>query len=188
MDPVILGLYSPYPQSGKSTFADALHSQFPKAKRLSFADPMREALVPLVAEVLPGGEGEALEWLSDHRKDTKLLPHLGVTLRYMMQTFGTEWGRKFIHPDLWVTVMAERIRKAPHGVIVDDVRMENEYAMLRKRGATMIKVLRKDAPQTTQHESNARLDNLMFDYVIDNDGDEEDLRFKALAVRWDMVS
>jgi hypothetical protein len=98
----LIGLYSPYPQSGKSTFAKELLTT-PGSKLAKFADPIREVVVPFAAEFLPGGEDEVLQWLDDDRKDTRLIPGPNVTLRHMMQTQGV-WARNAIHPDLYVKI------------------------------------------------------------------------------------
>lgn len=183
----LIGLYSPYPQSGKSTFAKELLTT-PGSKLAKFADPIREVVVPFAAEFLPGGEAEVLQWLDDDRKDTRPIPGLNVTLRHMMQTQGT-WARNAINPDLYVKIMQRRIRYQYDNyklVVVDDVRFENEYAMLRQRGCWLIRVDRPDPPDTVEHESNARLDHLPFDYSITNNGTMEDLRAKARVVAWDL--
>lgn len=184
---LLVALYSPFPQSGKSTFASFLTEYLPNSKIISFADPMREALVPWVGELMSGGEGEVLEWLSDERKDSALIPRIGVTLRHMLRTLGTEYGRKHVHPDLWVYIAQERIRKAlssGRSVIVDDLRMENEYALLKRKGAMMVKIV-KPGSRDVEHESDAALEALPFDKVVMNDGTVEDLQMKAMALgRW----
>lgn len=181
----IIALYSPYPQMGKNSFADHLGDIVIRTETVSFADHMREVLVPLVADFFDGGEDEVWQWLCDSRKDTKLVPGLGVTLRHMLRTFGTEWGRKLIHPDLWVMKTKERIRRLPknYTVVVDDMRMPNEYHMLRKEGATLVRIERKATPKpAVPHESDALLEGFEFDYHVSNDGDVEELRAKALLV------
>jgi len=184
---MLVALYSPFPQSGKSTFASFLTEFLPNSKVISFADPMREALVPWVGELMSGGEGEVLEWLSDERKDSALIPRIGVTLRHMLRTLGTEYGRKYVHPDLWVYIAQERIRKAlssGRSVIVDDLRMENEYALLKRKGAMMVKIV-KPGSRDVEHESDAALEALPFDKVVMNDGTVEDLQMKAMALgKW----
>lgn len=183
----LIGLYSPYPQSGKGTFATSIEQTIPGTRVLKFADAMRSVVVPFVAPFFSGGEPEVLEWLSDERKDTKPIPVLGVTLRYMLQTCGTEWGRKMIHPDLWVHHARFALWRAHNApvVIFDDLRLPNEYAMLRKEQATLIRIVRPDSPATRVHESNAQLEGMEFDYNLINEG-VPDLRLKALAVAWDL--
>ncbi len=181
----LFGLYSPYPQSGKGTFSDELLRVSTPAAVLSFADAMRSVVVDFASDFLPGGEAEAWSWLSDGRKDTKVIPGLGVTFRHMLQTIGTEWGRKCVHPDIWVKKARTAMRRhhSYRTVIFDDLRFENEYHMLAKEGAVLVRIERKAAKAMAKpHESNARLDGLDFDYHVSNDGEVEELLAKALLI------
>jgi hypothetical protein len=180
----LIGLYSPYPQMGKGTFADELLTVSAPAATVSFADAMRNVVVDFVSDFFPGGEQEVWAWLSDERKDKKLVPVLGVTLRHMLQTIGAAWGRQLIHPDIWVLKAKAALRRLHNyrSVVFDDLRYENEYHMLRKEGAVLVCILRKDAPNAKQHESNARLEGMEFDYYVTNDGDVEELQAKARLI------
>ena len=180
----LIGLYSPYPQMGKNTFAGELERLQPDTKTLSFAYAIRETAVTLVAEFFEGGEREVWEWLSDERKDHKLIPTLNVSLRHLLRTAGTEWGRRLIHPDIWV-LRAQKALQRQHNrplVIFDDMRFENEYAMLRKEGGVLIRIERRGVKPAKSHESDARLEAHEFDYHVSNDGDVEELQAKALLV------
>lgn len=174
----LIGLYSPFPQSGKSTLARALTRAVPGSKIIKFADAMVDLVVPLVAPFLDGGEEEVREWLGDVRKDTALIPELGVTLRHCLQTVGTGWGREMIHPDLWVMLVRKRLYHADNLplVVVDDLRLGNEYAMLKKRDAFLVRVERPLGPETVPHSSNAQLEGLPFAFTAYNDGSIESLR------------
>lgn len=147
---------------------------------------MREAIIPIVAPFLKGGESEVIEWLSDDRKDYAIIPRLGRTLRYMLQRIGTDWGRNLIHPDIWTMIAQQRLRQITEreACIIDDVRFENEYAMLREEGALMVRVNRPDAPISGNrgHVSEHRLDELPFDYVIENTGTKGELSRKAVKL------
>lgn len=187
-----VGIYAPFPRSGKSTFAREL-VRLGNGQIVKCADPLREGTAAFVGPFFEGrsrgkdGQAEVRSWMDDSRKDTNLVPMLGVTLRHCLQTFGT-WGRQCIHPDIWVKLLKERLGNISLKklVVVDDVRFENEHALLRRMDATLIKISRKDLPYVVPHESNGRLDSLPFDYHITNDGTEEDLKLKALTVAWDL--
>lgn len=150
-----------------------------RGSKLSFADPMRDAVVPIVAPFLPGGEAEVWQWFSDDRKDTAKVPVLDVTLRFLLQTLGTAWGREMIHSDIWTLIGKERSRRIRdcHPAIFDDVRFENEYEMIKEEGGLLVKIVRPDAPVSGNfwHKSEARLEHLEFDAVIQNTGDLGDL-------------
>lgn len=177
-----IALYSPVAQSGKSTTARFLQSII-GGERLSFADPMREAIIPIAAPFLPGGEAEVREWLKDDRKDYAIIPRLGRTLRYLLQTVGTDYGRNLIHPDLWTMIARERTRRISERepAIIDDLRFENEYAMLRDEDAILVRINRPDAPISGNrgHVSEHRLDELPFDHVINNTGSKSELARKV---------
>lgn len=174
---MIIGVYTPIPRSGKGTFANECQKLHSPTYVISFADVMRECIVKVSAPFLEGGEEEAWEWLDDDRKDTKAIPELGVTQRKMLQTLGTEWGRIHIHPDIWVKVLAKRIEEIEYYsegeygtplIVVDDLRYPNEYLYLQKQLATLVAVVRDDAPATEVHTSNGLLDGYEFDYIIEN--------------------
>lgn len=180
----IIGLYSPRSRSGKTTFAEALAYTVPGTYLTKFAEPMREMAVLIASSFLEGGEQEAWDWIEDGRKDTKPLPGLGVTMRHLLQTLGTEWGRQHIHKDLWVVLCRQNLRRVDGPwcplAIVDDTRFENEYHMLRDLGAVMVRVVRETPEVTTApHESEGRLEHLPWDYTIVNDGSVNDLVDKA---------
>lgn len=108
--------------SGKTTMARALLFYIDGARRVSFAAPLKQAL-----ETLGFPEPPA---------EMKNRPYPGETYswRTLAQRLGTEWGRA-IDPDIWVKVLEKQVDLLPCPVVVcDDVRFENEAAMIRKRG------------------------------------------------------
>lgn len=99
----------------------------------------------------------------------------GRTPRHAMQTLGTEWGRKLIHPDLWTDTEMEK--NAPFGCVVfDDCRFPNEVAAIKLAGGQVVKIERPDLFTTMDHASeNQKLD---VDVIVQNDGTLDDLRKK----------
>lgn len=178
---MIIGVYTPIPRSGKGTFAKECQKLYGDTYVVSFADIMRECIVKVSAPFLEGGEEEAWEWINDDRKDTQIIPDLGVTQRRMLQTLGTEWGRIHIHPDIWVKILAKRIEEIeyyyfetpapsdkPPLIVVDDLRYPNEYLFLQPWGAKFVAIVRDDAPLTETHTSNGLLDGYDFHHIIEN--------------------
>ncbi|UJX45767.1 hypothetical protein [Xanthobacter sp. YC-JY1] len=148
---------------------------------MSFADPLREAALPIIAPFLRGEEAEAWEVLTGPAKDDPI-PGLGTTPRRILQTLGTEWGRETVSPTLWVDIArlkAERALLRGEAVVFDDVRFENEFDLIRELGGHVVKIVRPDAPETEEHASNGRLDSRRFDYTLINDGSLDMLREKA---------
>jgi hypothetical protein len=70
-----------------------------------------------------------------------ILP-LGISYRYLCQTLGTEWGRHHLHPDVWVMV-TRHLMKQHTRVVFDDVRFENEAAMIRDAGGLIVHIERQ---------------------------------------------
>lgn len=97
----------------------------------------------------------------------------GRTPRHAMQTLGTEWGRKLIHPDLWTNTEMEKSAPFDH-VVFDDCRFPNEVAAIKMAGGRVIEIERPDLPTKMDHASeNQKLD---VDAIVRNDSSLVDLR------------
>jgi hypothetical protein len=123
--------------------------------------------------------GERL--LNDPNLKEQILPELAVTPRFMMQTLGTEWGRKIIHPEIWLLAWKRSVEElgAYGNVVVDDVRFPNELEIVKSHpSSTLWWVERPSAAVTTEvmaHSSQQRLDPLQFNRIIVNNGTIKDL-------------
>lgn len=164
--PLLIGLVSHAPQSGKSTIADILvdHHWF---VREPFAGPIREFCI----EILIGigiSPGDA-DHYTRNAKET-VIPELGITARRLMQTLGTDWGRRRVHPNLWLmhwqntykiyansrsqsfgvrSTQAEhdaQEQQEPLCIVVDDVRFPNEAELIRSLGGQLWEVVRPGTP------------------------------------------
>lgn len=134
--PIVVGIAG-YKGAGKSTLANYLADR--GFVVLAFADPVYEALSSIFE--VPRG---VLEDQSTKKMQMDAL--LGVSPRYALQTLGTEWGRDFIHPDIWVELCMRRVQKLlNHGcsVVVSDVRFDNEATALRSIGGYIVEVKRE---------------------------------------------
>jgi hypothetical protein len=127
-DKRIIGLAGPK-GVGKSTFASNLVFEYYQegldslVRVMSFATPLKQMLGCIVHE--------------DYIKEDKerVIPHLGVSARYCLQTLGTEWGRNTISNDIWVNLARHRIEESPEQIfIIDDVRFDNEAKMILDMG------------------------------------------------------
>ncbi|WP_202844766.1 hypothetical protein [Luteimonas saliphila] len=157
-------------QAGKTMLAEML------ARRLnlthdSFAAPIREA----VARIL-GISVDALEV----RKETPVPWLGGKTPRYLMQTFGTEWGREMIDPDIWVKALIQRV--AGEGAVVSDVRFANEAEAIRNSGGRVIRLVRPGFLSHDRHVSETPIPAELVDAELVNDGPAFELVQKALEV------
>lgn len=134
-----------------------------------------------------------------------------LTPRYCLQQLGTEWGRR-CYPSTWVDYAirtAGRLRsgecvkysakegitevpftyfEAAGGVVIPDVRFQNEIDAIRGAGGKVLRVVRDGAGLTGAaglHPSEAEqaaMPNDLFDAVISNNAD-----IKALGVQLDAV-
>lgn len=99
----------------------------------------------------------------------------GATPRHVMQTLGTEWGRRLVHPDLWVTLWREAVyrSKATH-VVADDVRFFNEARLVQAHGGVLLRVVRPRilpaGEKADSHASETEQDNIECDARMVNGG------------------
>jgi len=150
---IVLGLTGPA-GCGKSTLAKYLVEQH-EFVEIAFADPIRDML----AAMLRIDRDPLLKLLADRDYKESPLPDVGASPRKLMQTLGTEWGRKLINPDLWLALAAQRIefietalRHEYRGIVISDVRFENEADFVRTRGL-LLHISRPDITPIDQHES-----------------------------------
>lgn len=130
--------------------------------------------------------------------------------RIMLQTLGTEWGRT-LSPDVWVNAMIRSAKKIlgedgsmipykydpaagpvklssrkgfqlPTGVVVSDIRFENEFKRIHEVGGAVMRVIRPDTDGKAAtigisgHASEAQdFDLSNFDFVLNNDRTLQDL-------------
>lgn len=156
-------------RSGKDTVANFIIAAI-GGYRYSFADPIRAMLVPL------GVDMSDPYWQA--RKED-VIPALGVSPRRMMQTLGTEWGRNLINPDLWIIMAHQRLLQNGPGMVIPDVRFENEAAWIRKHGGRIIHVIRPEAKAVEAHASEDGIEMLDADAQLFNSGTLEELQLSV---------
>lgn len=136
---------------GKDTAAEILSSQL-NLHRYAFADPMKRMLEQVFGDNFVSGDRERIDPIS------------GVSYRTLMQTLGTEWGRS-VQPDLWTRVAAAKWEwvkegmpwetelgrisnmqlgreELNQGMIISDVRFDNEADWIRSAGGLIIHIRR----------------------------------------------
>lgn len=165
--------------SGKDSAAKALILR--GWSKYSFADPIRSGLSAML--------GIPVEDMLD--TDIKNAPDYkyGKSIRLMLQTLGTEWGRDCIHSDLWVLRGLE-ICKDKECVVIPDVRFENEAIQIREAGGIVIQIQRENKEydsivQTSgkgSHASEAGIPPELIDFTIDNNDSIQTLHNQVLAI------
>ena len=151
-------------QSGKSTAASAL-VQLGYEKR-SFAEPLRS----MTNELLLALGLSTAEIVACHTSKEEVIHPIGVSMRHLLQTLGTDWGRALIDPDLWIKCEQERLEQVPveAHLVYDDVRFENEAALIRAHGGLIVHIRRAGLPAADAHASEAGIEVKEGDLVLDN--------------------
>lgn len=179
--------------SGKDTVAaklrlvwwalDQRRTTVPRTAVLAFADPIRDMLRQI---------GVPDVHMHDRALKEQPVPGIGRSYRELAQTLGTEWGRQLVADDLWVRLMAERLRESVAAAedvgmarlaIITDVRLPNEAALVRELGGVLVRIERPGIEPVREHSSEQAVDALPADHVLINDGDLTELgaRVRALA-------
>lgn len=148
---------------GKDTVADYLVANYGFVK-YSLADPIKDMLEVIGVDC--------------RTRETKEVPHpvFGVSPRRMAQTLGTEWGRMCIRDDLWLKAAEQflvpaQMHSRVKGVVIPDIRFENEATWLRSQGGKLWHVCR-DVPAVEAHASEAGVQMDDGDLIVCNDSDK----------------
>jgi hypothetical protein len=162
----VIGLHG-RARTGKDTVANFIVS-YRGGYVYSFADPIRAMLVPL------GIDMSDPYWQANKEN---IIPALGVSPRRLMQTLGTEWGRQLINQDLWLILAKQRLLNFGPGMVIADVRFENEASWVRAHG----RVIHIERPNNIAVEPHASEAGIEFkgeegDIKIVNGGTLEDLQ------------
>jgi hypothetical protein len=179
---IIIGLTGPA-RSGKTTVARYLNSLY-DFQEIAFADPLKNAL----CKMLNISRDVFDTQFAGSAKELPLQP-FGKSVREMLQTLGTDWARNMIHPDFWVMAARGRLdhieqtlgRLTP-GIVISDVRFENEAAMIRERGGHLLRIHRNDCQAVREHSSETGIAEWPTDIHIDNNGDLKHLKVQIDAL------
>lgn len=170
---MLIGLSGPA-RSGKDTLAYYLADEY-GFNTLALADPIKRglaAMLGLTDAQLYGDEKEVVD------------PLIGLSPRQLCQSLGTEWGRAHVRDDLWLLIAGRRIQQcldAAHcvGMVVTDIRMENEAAWIRSMGGVVVHISREDRPPVHNHVTEAGIAMRHGDFVITNNDTLETFYRKA---------
>jgi hypothetical protein len=167
----VIGM-SGWARAGKDTVADHLVANYGYTK-MSFAEPMKRALVALNPKIDYGNMRLNLSWLVD-RGGWEELKSLSTEIRPLLQRFGTEVGREMFGENFWVDLAISQI---PDGakVVFADVRFPNEADAIRNLHGEVWRITRDGFGPANDHISEHALDDYTFDQAIDNDSDLESL-------------
>ena len=166
--PILIGLVSHAPGSGKSSIADTLEV-YQNFICEPFAGPVKEAALGILinAGVNPADAEHCL-----YKDKSRLIYELGVTGRHFLQTLGTDWGRKKIYHRLWLlcwentyntyvkarsksmcgvhptwAVQDDQGETTSLRVVADDVRFPDEADTILRLGGQLWEIVRPGTPR-----------------------------------------
>lgn len=182
--------------SGKTTAANWVLRNHPKAMKMSFAQPLKVMMYELIRQAIPKKWPHAPKEYVDGGLKEEPIPFLANrTGRELMQSLGTEWGRNAVQEDFWVQIAQgklERMLGAPLRAsdtpqikaVYDDARFQNELDMIRSYGGLIIGIKRPttviQSETAASHASEQQ--PLTPDTTIINDGTEDDLIAKLAEI------
>lgn len=164
--------------SGKDLVKSIIKDKiYPNYSTVRFADKLKQA-----AEVMFGWTQEQIE---DRDFKEAIDPVWGFSPRKAMQLLGTEYGRG-LREDLWIHSVRVLLQSpSTEGLIVSDVRFDNEAEFIRENGGTLLHIQRPNGDETalSTHASEIPVTILPSDKVIINDGTISELTQRvALAL------
>jgi len=158
--------------SGKSTAAKFFVDQH-GFKRLSYASPIKRMMRGLLIEA-GAGFYEAVQMVDGDLKETPTHFLANHSVRYGLQTLGTEWGRQLICPDIWRKILLNKVQKfSSVSICVDDLRFANEAEALMEQGFKIVRIIRANSGINSVHSSESQ--QFPVDMTIQNDGLVSDL-------------
>lgn len=165
--------------SGKTTAAKYLADNMSGVAHASLAEPIKNMLSELYFYVADS----PYQYLWGDKKEGEL-PIIGKTSRHLMQTLGTEWGRRYLGEDIWAKVLLASIEKFSRIediplFVIDDMRFISEYTYLAQRTRLKVINLSRGARPLDGHISEQEYEQIPTDCAINNDGTQEEL-FTAL--------
>jgi hypothetical protein len=163
---------SGWARAGKDTIADYLVEAHGFTK-LSFADPMRAALVRLNPLIHVGGH---VTHLADavKRIGWEDLKALSPEIRPYLQRLGTEVGRNMFGENFWVDLAMKEAENYDN-VVFADCRFQNEANAVRNAGGEVWRVTRPGFEAANDHISEHDLDNYIEQITFTNDSTIEAL-------------
>lgn len=184
----LIGLVG-YAGTGKDTVRQLLESEH-GFTGLAFADPMRTMLRALFTA---NGLDEKYIDERDHKEAPieDLLTDQPVTYRQMAQTLGTEWGRN-LSSDFWLQIagahIAHRRQRGERLFVISDVRFVNEARWVKDAGGELWRIHRPDVLPVRPHASEAEIEHIECDRLIDNSGSLDDLWTRVDSVMGGVVA
>lgn len=172
--PVKMILLTGRSQSGKSTVARYLVEKH-GYKEFALGDGLKRFIVDMY-EILHKLDGIDRIALNDLHSDSK------EKYRRHMQLIGTDLCRRSLYKHIWCTVLEHELKtyiRSQTGqinIVISDIRFLDEHEYFRDMyingyniDISTLSLLRLDTDEMT-HESETECDQIIYDYIILNDG------------------
>ena len=162
-------------KTGKDTAASHLVENYGFVRH-AFADALKQTAATMF--------GVSIECFTNENLKDRFNSYWGISYREMLQKLGTECARDVFHQDFWIRRCAKAVHAdlnsdACAGVVISDVRFENEADWVRKAGGVVLHLkvspLKRRITTVREHISEKTLPRLEGDYLIRNDGTISDL-------------
>lgn len=153
--------------SGKSLVADYLQNRHGFLE-VKFAGPLKEDIHRMLG--IPMELIEPTTPAMRKKRETWIHPDWGMTIRVILQIYGTDCMRNNFHTDFWIKRLDMWIKENFYGhrLVISDVRFRNEVDYVISRpGGHVIKVIRPGKEDLTDnHKSEIGLDNESFPHFL----------------------
>lgn len=106
--------------------------------------------------------------------------------RELLQIIGTDLFRNEINNNYWCEEFTKSLCN-DIDMVVTDVRFENERKAIKDAGGTLILIERASQSEDTHASENSLGNRSDYDFIIDNNSSEEDLRV-AMLMCYDTIS
>lgn len=165
---------------GKDAVAEILVEEH-GFKRIGFADALKKMTLkinPIVGRQMTQLANAAYPFGWEAAKDR--YPYL----RIFLQDLGNE-ARHTFGEGCWVDVVRDRMHRGnaftqiEDDWVISDMRYENEVEYVKGNGGWTVNVRRPGIGAANGHISEHALDDLVYDFILDNDGRLEDLHSKV---------
>lgn len=162
-------------QSGKNYIASCFHQEKEKQGftvcEIAFADLLKEYVCTLF--------DISLEELNKLKLEEKPFTENGLTMRQLLQRFGTELFRERCDRDFWIKAVAKKIVKTDYDYyLITDLRFPNELTVINycadydTSGCAykhkVVMVINGDTIKSSYHRSEQYVDSMPSDIVINN--------------------
>ena len=107
----------------------------------------------------------------------------GKSVRFAMQTLGTQWGRETIGSDIWNGLWLDEVSRSWDDVVADDVRFQDEIEAAKRvpdAKVYLFEIQRKNCEYSRNHLSEFGV--IGDKYMINNDNSPRDAAQEILRI------